>query len=165
MSKRFTATEKWDRPWFRDLPNEYKLLWIFICDKCDISGTWYVDMRLAEFSLGIKLDCNEAKRLFSKQIDVLNDGSKWFIKDFISFQYGELVANNNLHRAVIKCLEISGASQPLVRVLAGDKVMVKDKVKERIINKECKLFRGTGKIIAQGTGKATECWECSKTGE
>ena len=105
MPKRFTATEKWDRRWFRELSNDYKLLWVYICDKCDLIGIWYVDIEQASFLIGAKLDEKEALRLFEKQIVVLNEGSKWWIKDFVSFQYGDLKPNNNLHKKVVAMIK------------------------------------------------------------
>lgn len=122
MSKRFTATEKWDRMWFRKLPNEYKLLWIYILDKCDAIGVWYVDMEQASFSIGTEVDDSRAIELFEKQVIVLSGGSKWYIKDFIPFQYGVLSANNNFHRSIInlltKCEELSTACPQLINSLS-----------------------------------------------
>jgi hypothetical protein len=52
MAKRFTDSEKWNRPWFRKLPTKYKLLWLYILDHCDMSGVWYVDFELASMMIG-----------------------------------------------------------------------------------------------------------------
>lgn len=123
MAKRFTDTEKWKKQWFRKLPNEMKLFWYYICDSCNIAGIWDVDMELASFLIGQPIDQVVALRYMDKQIRVLSD-SKWLIVDFVKFQYGDLVPNNNLHRSVLLLLEKSGASQGLVSPLAGDKVKV-----------------------------------------
>lgn len=133
MSKRFTDTDKWSRPWFRSLPMEYKLFWLYICDSCNVAGVWYVDLDLASFVVGFKLDITRAKALFDKQITEME--GRWFIKDFMDFQYGNLRPNNNFHRSIISCAKtygldvISGVSQGLVRGTPGDKE--KDKEKER----------------------------------
>ena len=139
MAKRLTETQKWSRPWFRSLPMEYKLLWVYICDTCDMAGIWYVDFDLASFSIGTPLDVAKAKSLFSKQITDMAGGQRWFIRDFIAFQYGILRPNNNAHRAVKNCLErqgllavsdeVLGASQPLTSPCPG--AMDKDKEKDK----------------------------------
>lgn len=124
MAKRFTDTEKWKKQWFRKLPDEMKLFWYYICDNCNIAGIWDVDLELASFLIGQNIEKEVALKYMEKQIKILSE-SKWFILDFVKFQYGELVPNNNLHRSVLLLLEKSGASQGLVSPLAGDKVKVK----------------------------------------
>jgi len=52
VSKRFTDSEKWRDPWFRRLPTEYKLLWLYLLDECDVSGVWKVDLELATMIIG-----------------------------------------------------------------------------------------------------------------
>lgn len=127
MAKRFTDSEKWKKNWFRKLPNDMKLFWVYICDNCNIAGIWDVDFELASFFIGNEMSEMVVLRYMEKQILVLND-SKWLIKDFVCFQYGVLTPNNNLHRSVLNLLNNSGASQGLTSPLAGDKVKVKDKV-------------------------------------
>lgn len=136
MGKRFTDTEKWRRPWFRNLPMEYRELWSYILDTCDFIGVWYVDMGLATYSISHELSEKTAIQLFSKQIKVL-DSTRWFVKDFVEFQYGALVPNNNMHRSVIsklKALSLLGADQPLTSPSSGakDKEKEKDKVKDKV---------------------------------
>ena len=136
MSKRFTDTEKWKRPWFRSLPIEYRLFWLYICDNCDISGIWYVDVSLASFLIGAEIEIEKAKMHLAKQISEIENGQRWLIKDFIPFQYGKLTLNNNLHRSIMATLSLrgmAGAYMGLVSPTPGakvkDKVLDKDKVK------------------------------------
>lgn len=133
MAKRFTDSEKWNRPWFRQLPPAYKALWILMLDKCDIAGIWYVDFELASFMIGEKISPDKAKSLFGKQIKVLDCGSRWLINGFTEFQYGKLKPNNNLHNAVLAKLELinSGANVGLNSPSEGDKD--KDKEKDKVI--------------------------------
>ena len=42
MAKRFTATEKWDDPFFCNLEAKYKLAWIYLLDKCDNAGIYFI---------------------------------------------------------------------------------------------------------------------------
>lgn len=129
MAKRFTDTDKWDRPWFRALPNQYKLLWFFILDRCDIAGVWYVDMELASFQIGTKLDRQKAQEAFEKQIEIRGD--RWLIKDFIGFQYGSLEASNKIYKNVTAKLNSfkEGAFMPHTSPIDG--VMVMDKEKDK----------------------------------
>lgn len=133
MAKRFTDTEKWKKPFIRSLKAPYKLLWLYICDDCDHSGIWQVDIEVAEIRIGEKLDGKKAIDLFGDKIIPLDNGSKWFIPSFIEFQYPSgLSENNKAHTGVIKNLqrykqEIDNF-KPLNSPLQGDKDMVKDKV-------------------------------------
>lgn len=135
MGKRFTDTDKWDRPWFRMLPDRYKLFWQFLLDRCDVAGVWYVDVEIASFYLGSEIDRDMAERLFDKQIEV--KGDKWLVKDFVSFQYGNFSPSNKLFGNVSAKLKLfkdanqDGASIPHMVVPDGAKDKDKDKVKER----------------------------------
>jgi hypothetical protein len=144
MAKRFTDTEKWKKPFIRSLKAPYKLLWLYICDDCDHSGIWQVDIEVAEIRIGEKLDGKKAIQLFGDKIIPLDKGSKWFIPSFIEFQYPSgLNENNKAHTGVIKNLERYKQEidnfKPLDSPLQGDKdmvmdmVMVKDKVKDMVI--------------------------------
>lgn len=128
MAKRFTDSEKWKKNWFRKLPNDMKVFWIYICDNCNIAGIWEVDFELASFFTGNELNEAVVLRYMEKQIKVLSP-TKWLIVDFIAFQYGSLTPNNNLHKSVLNLINASGAAQGLTSPKAGDKVKVKDKVK------------------------------------
>lgn len=105
MAKRFTDGDKWRRPWFRNLSLSYKLFWIYLTDHCDAAGVWYVDFEHASFCVKAPLDQQEALLLFEKQVEVLGDGSRWFIPDFIPFQYGALSLQCLPHRSILNLLE------------------------------------------------------------
>lgn len=149
MSKRFTDSEKWKKSWFRKLSPAYKCLWIYICDNCSIAGIWDVDFELASIFVGEQLDTNKVKEVFKKQYQELNDGSKWFIRDFIDFQYGELKDNNNLHKAVMSGLKNSGVYEGYMRGIGGGKV--KDRIGKGI-------GKGKGKVLVKDSkyGMAVE---------
>ncbi len=103
MAKRFTDTDKWKDPWFKKLPKEYKLLWIFMLDTCDHAGIWTIQFDLFEFSSGYKIDEKDALLIFSERLLKLNDET-FFISKFITFQYGILYENNSAHIGVMKQL-------------------------------------------------------------
>jgi len=105
MAKRFTDTEKWERPWFRNLPSTYRQLWLYILDHCDMAGIWYVDMEMASLMIGQKLNYKESVRYLDKQIIPIHDNSRWIIKDFLKFQYGELKHDSRVHQGVLSAIK------------------------------------------------------------
>ena len=106
MAKRFTDNEKWKKKFFRKLPMQYKLLWIYILDDCNHAGIWDVDIEVAEVRIGYhSFLLNELEEIFQEHIVVFKNGEKWFIPDFISFQYGTLNENSRVHQSVIQLLK------------------------------------------------------------
>lgn len=116
MAKRFTDTEKWKKPFIRSLDAPYKLLWMYIVDDCDHAGVWQVDFEVARIRTGQDVNYETAKRLFAEKIFVI-EKFKWFIVDFVPFQYGELSEKNRLHISVLSVLSKYqlGPYKPLIR--------------------------------------------------
>ncbi len=104
MSKRFIDTELFRKQWFRRLPQDYKLFWVYVLTNCDISGVWEVDFDQAIF-FGCKVDEKKAIDLLEKQVFVFGNGKRWFIIDFCDFQYGKLSTNSPVHKKIIQMLE------------------------------------------------------------
>jgi len=134
MPKRYTDTDKWKKIWFRKLKNDHKVFWMYVLDQCDHAGIWEVDFELASyFCNGIKE--SEIRKTFVKQYHEFDDGKRWFIKDFIEFQYRGLDESNRVHNSVINILKRHGLFKGLIRPLyeAKDKDIYKDqdKVKEK----------------------------------
>ncbi len=148
MAKRFTDTDKWKKKFIRGLEAPYKLLWFYILDDCDHAGIWHVDIEVAQIRIGEKVDLAEALGFFAGKFFVFDDNEKWFIPDFIEFQYGSLSENNRAHLSVINILTRYGLidNKGYIRGLEGakdkeqDKDMdkVKDKVKDKDKDKEPK---------------------------
>ena len=136
MPKRFTDTEKWKKPFIRNLSAPYKLLWLYICDDCDHSGIWQVDIDVAKIRIGEDINEQDAIKFFDDKIIKIDNGNKWFIPSFIDFQYPSgLNPDNKAHGGIIKMLLkyklIDDQFKPLISPLQGDKVMVMDKVKDK----------------------------------
>ena len=145
MAKRFTDTEKWKKPFIRNLKASYKLLWLYVCDDCDHSGIWQVDIEVAEIRIGEKLDGKKAIQFFGDKIILLDGGAKWFIPSFIEFQYPSgLNPDNRAHNSIIILLEknnlLDKQNKPLTRSLQGRKDM--DMVKDMDMD----MVKGTKKI-------------------
>jgi len=131
MAKRFTDTDKWKKPFIRGMKAPYKLLWLYILDECDHAGIWQVDLEVAEIKIGERLNEDIAIKFLEKNISIFDNGKKWFIPDFIEFQYGQLNPENRAHNSVIKILLknnlIDEHYKPLISPLQGAKDMDKDK--------------------------------------
>jgi hypothetical protein len=133
MPKRFTDTEKWKKPFIRGLPTPYKLLWFYILDDCNHAGIWEVDLEVAEIRTGEKFSEKDALRFFGGRVQKISEG-KWFLPDFIFFQYGDLNEKNRLHLSVIQILnkyEIKPLRSPLEGVKDKDKVKDKERDKDK----------------------------------
>lgn len=147
MGKRFTDTEKYKKPFIRSLKGAYKLLWDYICLDCNHAGIWIVDFEVAQLYIGNDMQVNkkEALECFNKseeRVIPFDNGTKWFIKSFVEFQYGTLSEKIRSHKSVIDILEKNklinfvvcgkGLANPLSTPLQGckDKDTYKDKDKE-----------------------------------
>lgn len=140
MAKRLSETEIWKEQWHRELPLEYKCFWKYLCDNCDLSGVWAKDTGLASFQIGREIQESNALELFNKdkkRIVVMDGGSKWFIPQFIHFQYGELQDSSPIHKKVIGMLKKQGLFDTLSigygkgRHTLQDKEEDKDKDKDK----------------------------------
>ena len=133
MAKRFTDSEKWKKPFIKKLPMQYKLLWFYLLDDCNHAGVWQVDLEIASLRIGYKLNLKDSITALNDKIKVFDNGEKWFIKDFIEFQYGELNEKNRAHKSVISVLtkyNLLSLNKPLISPLQGAKDKDKDKDKE-----------------------------------
>jgi len=105
MAKRMTDTDKWKKRFLRELKPQHKLLWFYILDDCNHAGIWDVDIEVASIRIGENLIYDMLPQEFLNKIEIFDNGDKWFIPDFIDFQYGELNPNSNVHKSVIALLE------------------------------------------------------------
>jgi hypothetical protein len=156
MAKRFCETEIWSEDWFLDIPNEYKLLWNYIKDKCNHAGIWRPNKSQFSSFCG-QIDLKKALDFFNNgktRIIVLESGNL-FLPGFFSFQYGSTFnENNNVHSSILKnyeaekielknCYNIKNqifreltSKRGLTDLKEGVKDKEKDKDKEIIIPKK-----------------------------
>ena len=133
--KRFTETAKWSDVWFMDLDSTEKLFWLYILDNCNNCGVWEVNFKLAEFMIGQNLNQNELLDKFKNRIQILDEGKKWLIPKFISFQYGQLNPKCKPHMSVIKLLEKHNLLTVFKDLVKGYDTL-KEEEEERVIYKE-----------------------------
>lgn len=134
MAKRFTDTDKWKRPWFTELPDRAKLVWIYIVDNCDHAGFWPADFKLLSFQTGKKTTKEQFESWFGDKVVAVND--KYFIPSFVNFQYGILTPSNNTHRSVISTVKKAGVYELLASPSRGDQDKDKDTDKDKDKDKE-----------------------------
>lgn len=160
MAKRYTDSEKWDDPFFTELPNEYKLLWIYILDKCDHAGIYKVNPANVEFSLKSKFNWEEVIKVLDGRIVVLSK-EKWFVPKFIDFQYGELDINNRVHNAVYKILDKEGVFKGRQRPVNDPIYKDKDKDKDKYLDFVLLTKEEHNKLITEfGQAETAEMIKC-----
>lgn len=101
--KRFTAAEKWEKPWFQELAPHLKCLWLYMCDKADCAGVWEPNWKLASLSIGKNVTVADLPH-FAGKIAVAK-GGKIVIGSFIEFQYGKLSGDCRAHIPIFRLLQ------------------------------------------------------------
>jgi hypothetical protein len=114
MSKRLTDTDKWDDPWFVRLSPLNKLLWNYICDRCDPSGVIDLCPELATVQIGGHIT-EDSMLDFGSRVRKLPSG-KWQIVKFLSFQYKTVDFNCPTHIKVIKGILDNGLEHPIANL-------------------------------------------------
>jgi hypothetical protein len=123
MAKRFTETGKW-QGWFRRLGPVNKCLWFYLLDNCDQAGVWRVDKQKAEFEIfpdyatsvrdGL-LDWEETEKILGERIHIFDEGKKWYITEFVSFQYGRKLSPKS--KPHIKVMDLLTGYQLINRMM------------------------------------------------
>lgn len=103
--KRFTETQKWDDPWFREIHGSHKLVFLYILDRCNNAGFWEVDLSALAFHT--KLEPKHFEGAFKALERGLQGASGWvWVKNFLKHQKNDsLNAANPAHRQIIALLK------------------------------------------------------------
>lgn len=141
MAKRFIDTNLFRSPFMRGLEAPYKALWVYLCCECDHAGVWTVELDVAELRLGMKLKAEIVLQKMGGAVVSIDGGRKWYLPEFVRFQYGTLNPSNRAHGSVIERLASLGIdpneevqNKPLASPLQG----AMDKDKEKDTELECK---------------------------
>lgn len=104
MACRFTKPEKWDDVWFGSLSVHAKLLFLYLCDRCDYAGFWEINTRDAAFRTSIPE--GEIEGLLDELGDkVVRNCRFLWLKNFLLHQKNiPLNPANKVHAAIIKRL-------------------------------------------------------------
>lgn len=153
MGKRYTDSEKYKKPFVRSLKGAYKLLWDYLYHDCDNSGIWIVDFEIAQIYLGADMPVNakDAIRFFNAEetrIFPFENGKKWFIPSFISFQYNELSETNPAHKKVILTLKNLG-------FLENGQVALKYLKRDKAVPTDGTMDMEEGMVVGVGVEKET----------
>lgn len=153
MAKRYTDTNKWDDPWYFDLPINFKLAWDYITAKCDAVGVWKPSKKHLEFNIGMPVDMVDFLNFCGpERISLINNGS-WWIKKFCDFQYGELKEDSKspTTQSYIKMLKKhnlwEGYIKGIYRVCNTPKEKDIDKEEEKEDNKKESDFSDSPPVV------------------
>lgn len=107
MASRFTETEKWNDAWFSGLKPLSKLLFLYLCDQCDVAGFLEINIRKICFDLGIgKQEAEKSLTEVETRLLYSKDKRFVFVINFLKHQKNQkLNPSNNAHRGIIKRLE------------------------------------------------------------
>lgn len=148
MAKRFIDTDLFRKPFMRSMEAPYKALWIYLLCECDHAGIWVVELDVAQLRMGLKLDPEKVLEKMQGAVVAVDDGRKWYLPDFVTFQYGTLNPENRVHASVISRLEALGIdplerpeNKPLTSPLQGAKDKYKDKDKDKELEEEIPTAR------------------------
>ena len=134
MAKRFIDTDLFRKPFMRSLEAPYKALWIYLLCECDHAGIWVVELDVAQMRMGLKLDPERVIEKMGGAVLPIGDGSKWYLPDFVEFQYGTLNPANRVHASVLERLSKCGIDpndRPENKGLASPLQGAKDKDKDK----------------------------------
>lgn len=153
MAKRFIDNQIFKKGFMKILPTEYKLLYIYLFCECDHYGIWNIELDIAQLRIGSKSEFSIASVLekFDDQVVLIDAGTKLFLPQFITFQYGTLEQQSKMilnvkkeleKRNLIRFLNVENITPiehlPNTSISVKDKEMnkVKIKVKDKGKNKE-----------------------------
>ena len=94
MSKRLTDSEKWQDPWFAELPQEDKLLWLYLLDACDHAGVWKVNVRFLNFSLGSTYTLETITKALGSRVYRISS-EYLLIEKYLQFQHPKGLSDTN----------------------------------------------------------------------
>lgn len=86
------------------LSPEFKLAWLYICDKCDCAGVIEINEPLANLCIGTTVNWTEFLNVCDTRLLSLAKGRQWIVK-FVEFQQpGGLSTDSNVHFPILKSL-------------------------------------------------------------
>lgn len=107
MAYRYTDTNKWTDNWFCDLKATSKLLFLYLCDLCDLAGFMEINEKKIGFDLVLgKQEVERSLRELDGRLLYSVDGKYIYIRNFIKHQKNlPLNSKNAAHRGIIRRLE------------------------------------------------------------
>lgn len=130
MAKRFTDTDKWQDEWWGSLPNDYRMIWLYLVDRCSIAGIWKKDFRGLNFHCNTNVTEKDFIKVFNGRL--IDRGNFFFIPKFLLFQYPKgLNSDKPAIVSVRREIELNNLFQTVQESLPNDFLIVKDKDKDK----------------------------------
>ncbi len=162
MTIRFTLAEKWQDKWFRQLKPIEKLLFLYICDNCNIAGIWEIDLEQAAFSIGSELGVIQgAYKGLTRGYEQLNETHIW-VKNFLKHQRNlPLNPNNAAHAAIINLLlPYKSLSENILQLLSTEDIKGLTRGLQSPLS--ISISKGKGKSRSKGNGKTMSIFNESR---
>lgn len=123
MGKRFTDTEKWRDEWWGSLPNDYRMIWLYLVDSCSIAGIWKKDFRGLNFNCNTNITEQEFIKIFAGR--VVDRGGFFFIPKFVRFQNPKgLNSNKPAVVAIVNELSLNNLIPTVHELLGNDYLII-----------------------------------------
>jgi hypothetical protein len=108
MSYRYSNTEKWSDAWFANLKQIEMLLFVYLCDNCDIAGFIEVNLKRWSSDLGSSVETIQgAIKGLSRGIIESTDGECLFLRNFLKHQKNlPLNENNKAHIGILRRFDL-----------------------------------------------------------
>ena len=108
MAYRFTSTDKWEDSWFSSLKQIEMLLFIYLCDNCDIAGFAEINLKRWASDLNSNPDTIEgALKGLQRGIIISNDGDAIYLRNFLKHQKNlPLNPNNKVCVGILRRFEL-----------------------------------------------------------
>lgn len=170
MAKRFIQHELLRNPWLRAASTLEKLLWVGLITECDHAGIWIVDWQMMELMVGGKIDPAAAKKFLNGRFLEVDNGRRWFLPDFIRFQYPQGVStNNNTMKSVRQILDNYGIDTENLTIREGlgnpsstldQGLQDKDKDKDRVKDSVSRASQNAHRLlVTEHRGKKVDWYE------
>ena len=99
---KFTTPKKWDDVWFSELTMEGKVMFMYLCDMCDIAGFLEVNERITKLRTGIQ-DVRGTIESLSKSV-ILKGDHVW-VKQHIKHQKNlPINVKNGAHKSILNII-------------------------------------------------------------
>lgn len=108
MAYRFTNTDKWSDSWFSNLNQIEMLLFMYLCDNCDIAG--FAEVNYKRWAVDLNSDPSTMQGALmglKRGILISSDGECVYVKNFLRHQKNlPINPNNRAHIGIIKRFDI-----------------------------------------------------------
>ena len=107
MAKRFYDTGLPDQLWYQKLSPKCKALYMHLLCKCDVAGTFEVNLPMMSAYVGDQITETDVFESFGNRVvPLMNSLDKGIVADFVYFQCGgEINPNVRAHQAVLRRLD------------------------------------------------------------